>query len=442
VNRSRLKRLIGVSVGTALVAGSLAVVASPAYADTLSATITPPTGANTTFATFNLSNGCPLPATTSYAGVIEGGAFPASGQLIVNPGTVGLSDTAFSVGASITFQDAAADAGFSTLSGPYTVRILCQDDFGNVQRDFTAPLTFTSPTTYTTPTPIQDTTTVLAVTPAGPVTVGTSVTVKATVSPAAAAGSVQFKDGAASLGAPVAVAAGVASLSTTALAAGTHSLTAVFTPGDPTAFKASTSAVVSLVVNSANGGPTTTTLKVIPPGPVPAFLPVLLAATVSPSAATGSVQFKDGGADLGAPIKVNNGRAIKVVANLAPGTHSLTATFVPDSADYLGSTSDPVALVVKRRPTKIDLTVNDRTIKRGDQLELKADVDPNWVDGKVQFKDGTRNIGAPVTVAHGRASLKVNNLAVGTHSLTAVFTPDNAWIEPSTSAAVTVTVRR
>src|SRR5262249_38704039 len=189
------------------------------------------------FATFNLSDGCPLPATTSYAAVIQGGQFPAAGQLIVNPGTVGLSDTPFSVAASITFQDAAIDAGFTTLSGPYTVRILCQDDFGNVQRDFTAPLTFTTPTTYVT---VQNTTTTLAVSPAGPVTVGDSVTLTATVAPAAAAGSVQFKDGTANLGAPVPVSGGTASLTTSALAVGTHSLTAGVNPGGPPLFNAVT----------------------------------------------------------------------------------------------------------------------------------------------------------------------------------------------------------
>ena len=41
-------------------------------------------------------------------------------------------------------------------------------------------------------------------------------------------GSVQFKDGAANLGSPVALSGGVATLSTSALTQGTHSITAIY----------------------------------------------------------------------------------------------------------------------------------------------------------------------------------------------------------------------
>ena len=80
----------------------------------------------------------------------------------------------------------------------------------------------------------QSTTTALTVTPASPQIAGTTVTLKATVTPSGAAGSVQFKDGATNIGAAVAVAGGIAQTTTAALAAGAHSLTAVFTPTDAT----------------------------------------------------------------------------------------------------------------------------------------------------------------------------------------------------------------
>jgi hypothetical protein len=90
------------------------------------------------------------------------------------------------------------------------------------------------------------TTTTLGVTPASPATPGTAETLVAMVNPAGA-GTVQFLDGATPLGAPVAVASGVASLTTT-LPLGAHSLSSVFTPTDPGAFAGSTSAAVSYVV--------------------------------------------------------------------------------------------------------------------------------------------------------------------------------------------------
>ena len=90
---------------------------------------------------------------------------------------------------------------------------------------------------------------VVSVSPVSPVVGGTSETVKATMTPTAAVGSVQFLDGATSLGsAPVT--AGVATLAPTTLPVGTHSLTAKFTPTDPTAFQPSTSPAVTYAVTA------------------------------------------------------------------------------------------------------------------------------------------------------------------------------------------------
>src|SRR5215470_6000985 len=80
-----------------------------------------------------------------------------------------------------------------------------------------------------------------------PSTAGQAVTLRATVSPAPPAtgvptGTVTFRDGAATLGAPVALTNGVATLVTSALAVGSHSLTAVYSGDDD--FLASTSAAV------------------------------------------------------------------------------------------------------------------------------------------------------------------------------------------------------
>jgi uncharacterized protein (TIGR03382 family) len=64
-------------------------------------------------------------------------------------------------------------------------------------------------------------------------TFGSAVTLTATLAPTTATGAVQFKDNGANLGAPVAVASGVAALSTSALTVGNHTITAVYA-GDAT----------------------------------------------------------------------------------------------------------------------------------------------------------------------------------------------------------------
>lgn len=65
----------------------------------------------------------------------------------------------------------------------------------------------------------------------------------AQVTPTNAQGTVQFKDGATNLGGPrPVIGGGIAIGPLTFLGGGPHSITAVFTPADPTAFKPSTSA--------------------------------------------------------------------------------------------------------------------------------------------------------------------------------------------------------
>lgn len=71
---------------------------------------------------------------------------------------------------------------------------------------------------------------------------------------------------------------------------------------------------------------------------------------------------------------------------------------------------------------------------------LTATVSPSAAAGLVQFKDRTNHIGSPVPVSNGTARATAT-LAVGTHSLTAVFTSTNpSMFASSTSAAVSYVV--
>ena len=111
-----------------------------------------------------------------------------------------------------------------------------------------------------------------------PSTVGQSVTFTATVSGGTSpTGTVQFFDGASPLGAPVALAGNTAALTTSALAVGTHAITATY--GGDADDSASTSAPVNQVVNGGGGGPQPPSgVKPIPvlPWPLLGLLAVLL----------------------------------------------------------------------------------------------------------------------------------------------------------------------
>ncbi len=93
------------------------------------------------------------------------------------------------------------------------------------------------------------------------------------------------------------------------------------------------------------GAATTTTLSVTQiPLPFRSGGRALLIAQVAPRHAAGTVQFKDGTANIGAPVRVRGGVAFGGLVSLPAGQHSLTATFIPNSlAAFQLSTSNTVA---------------------------------------------------------------------------------------------------
>jgi hypothetical protein len=154
-----------------------------------------------------------------------------------------------------------------------------------------------------------------------------SVTLTATISASGGppTGSVSFYDGSTLL-ATVNVAAGQASYTTTGLAAGTHTITAVYS-GDSN-FQTSTSAALMLSVQRV----TATATVVASANPVLVTTPVTFTATVSSSSGTptGSVGFYDGTTLLGT-LTISSGKAAYTTSSLTAGTHSITASYSGDS---------------------------------------------------------------------------------------------------------------
>lgn len=289
------------------------------------------------------------------------------------------------------------------------------------------------------PTPVAGpttTTTALTVTPASPQQAGTTVTLKATVSPSTAAGSVQFKDGSANLGSAVTVSGGIAQLPTSSLGVGPHSITAVFTPTNASAFTTSTSSAASYTISPA---PTTTTtsLGITPASPVVSGTVSTLTATLSPPTATGSVQFKDGATNINGPVTVTSGTA-QTMTTFALNTHQVTAVFTPtDAAAYTASTTAAVAYTVTATPPTTTTTGLGITPAGpqpfGTALTFTGTVSPSTATGSVQFLDGTTVVTSGL-VSGGLATATANTLSAGAHSITAHFVPTGNFAS-STSAA-------
>ncbi|MDP9797240.1 hypothetical protein J2S43_005752 [Catenuloplanes nepalensis] len=106
---------------------------------------------------------------------------------------------------------------------------------------------------------------------------------------------------------------------------------------------------------------TTVTLTASPGGSAQAGAAVSLTATVTPSAATGSVRFLDGSTEIGTKA-VTAGQASLTTSDLQTGAHSLSAVFTPDDATkYLASTGTLSYQIVPSNPNAQKGEVTVRT---------------------------------------------------------------------------------
>jgi hypothetical protein len=148
-------------------------------------------------------------------------------------------------------------------------------------------------------------------------------------------GTVTFTDGNATISGcgtePVNPGNGTATCQVTYSSPGTHSITAGYS-GD-TSFGPSTSAALTQTVNPASTGTAVTSSA----NPAAAGHSVTFTATVSPQppgagTPTGTVTFTDGGATIAGcgGLPVNNGQATCTTSALAPGSHTITASYGGD----------------------------------------------------------------------------------------------------------------
>ena len=276
----------------------------------------------------------------------------------------------------------------------------------------------------------QALTTLTLTTSANPSNYGQNITLSASVSPAAATGSVTFQDGSTTLGSSL-LRNGVATLSVANLSSGTHFLTAGY--GGDANDAASTSSPAAQTVNQAN---TTTTLN-SSANPSGFGQNVTLTATVSPSSATGTITFQDAGATLGSG-NLANGVASFPASGLTTGIHTLTAAYSGD-ANNIASTSAALNQVVRPAATTTTLSSSSNPVSYGQNVTLTATVAPVSATGIVTFQEGATQLGSS-NLINGAATLVVNTLSTGPHSITASYSGDDNDAV-SNSSPLTLTVR-
>jgi len=257
-------------------------------------------------------------------------------------------------------------------------------------------------------------------------------------------GTVTFNDGSNPLGTQTIV-NGEAQLMTSALSAGQHAITAVYS-GD-SSFDGGTSPLLTVYVNS------TATQLSSTPNPSEKGQSVQLLATVqSPNGSpTGSVDFLDGATEIGTS-PLTNGTARFATSTLAVGTHVLTAVYAGDS-QFPRSASAALTQTVNgaaKAATSTTLTSNPNPSISGSSVSLTATVSgaagaTSTPTGSVAFMDQTTNTAlgtAQLSTINGAevAVLSTSALATaGTHILIAAYQGDTNF-RASSSAPYTQTV--
>jgi Bacterial Ig-like domain (group 3)/Galactose oxidase, central domain/Bacterial Ig-like domain (group 2) len=264
-----------------------------------------------------------------------------------------------------------------------------------------------------------------------PATFGAIVTLTATVTPSAATGTVTFKDGTTTLGTGT-ISSGKATFATSSLSVASHSITAAY--GGNTTYNSSTSSALTEVVNKANS--TTSVVSSLNPSSFGGS--VKFTATVTPSAATGTVTFKDGTTTLGTGT-ISAGKATFTTTTLSVGSHAITAAY-GGSTNYNASTSSTLTQVVNKLNSTATLFSSANPSALGSTVTFTATISPTAATGTVTFKDGTTTLGTG-TISGGMAVFNTSTLAIGSHSITAAYGGDSND-NSSTSSTLTQTVKQ
>ncbi len=280
------------------------------------------------------------------------------------------------------------------------------------------------------------TSTALSATP-NPAQVGNAVTLAATVSSAAGtpSGTVSFLDGPGLIGTAT-LAGGQATITTSSLVVGDHSITAAY-GGDATF---ATSASVSTIVTVTFGPAVTSTQLTATPNPSTFGAAVIFTATVGSTSGTptGTVTFFDRTTVLGVGT-VTSGQASVSTAGLAVGDHVVTASYSGDTA-FGSSSSAALTQTVSAAPTITDLVATPNPALLGTTVSFTATVSAGigTPTGVVTFSDGAALLGTG-TLVNGQTAMTTSALTLGSHPVTASYSGAGVFA-PSASPVVTEAV--
>ncbi|MGO8758147.1 MAG: Ig-like domain repeat protein [Terracidiphilus sp.] len=167
---------------------------------------------------------------------------------------------------------------------------------------------------------------------------------------------------------------------------------------------------------------------------------ITLTATVSPSAATGTVTFYSGSTSLGSAT-LSSGTATLTTSFSTAGTYSITAEY-GGSSTYASSTSSALSIAVSTSltSTTTTLTSTSYSLTAGISFTLTATVSPSAATGSVEFYDTTTStVLQTVSLSSGTATLTTSLSAVETHVIDAIYEGSSTYAT-STSSTISIVV--
>jgi Bacterial Ig-like domain (group 3)/Beta-propeller repeat len=380
-----------------------------------------------------------------------------NGQLVIFTATVtGVGSDTPIPGGAVTFMDGTTTLGTATMNGAAQA-LFSYNSPSSGSHSITAVYAGNGTYAGSTSTALSQvvnvstktaTTTSLS-SSANPATTGQSVVFTATVAGVGSntpvpTGTVTFMDGTTTLATQALNGSAQAIFTTSALAAGSHSITVAYS-SDAT-YAVSISAALTQIVNAPAKTGTTTSLS-SSLNPATTGQSVTFTATVTGVGSnmpvpTGTITFLDGTTALGTQALNGSAQASLTTSALTAGSHPMTAVYSADT-NYAASTTAALTQIVNaavKTNTTTSLLSSANPAPTGQSVIFTATVagvgsNTPVPTGTVTFLDGTTTLGMSTLNGSAQASLTTSALAVGSHSITAVYGAD-ANYAASTSTAV------
>ena len=202
---------------------------------------------------------------------------------------------------------------------------------------------------------------------------------------------------------------------------------------------------VTVLMNLRNGSPLSGSLAAAPePSTVGQAFDII--ATLYPAAGetlAGSISFQVDGVDIGSSTLAANSARIAGPANLAAGTHALTASWAGDATHgAITLTGSHKVTALPLRASSMTLSASPATIYTGQVATFTASITDaaggTVPAGTVDFTDGPTALGTSRLGSDGRATLAVPLTGSGTHTVIATYSGDA--LHNGTTAPTTVQV--